>query len=261
MKRPVFLAKPYWTAQRLAILIGFVLTLLGSLGSEFYVSPVLSQSSQLDQVANQASADIETLKNAQAQYLMFQQQGALIFALNAGGAASTSENQKTVTANLYALSLLDRSTAMRTMIGQLAIAGLTDYKADSEKYTVLIDAARSSFSLDTYKSVDDFEKETMAHSTAQMASLQQKLLTAEREKSVADGLADQRKLILLMAVTLGSTFLLAANLLTTRKKDKPIEQPMILNAAGSDDRVAALRLVDIAIAEARSGISKGSPGD
>src|SRR5262245_31973957 len=131
MSRPIFLTLTYWTAQRLAILMGFALTLIGTLGSELYVSPVLSQSSLLDQTAKQAAADIETLKSAQAQYLMFQQQGALIFALNAGGVASTNENQRTVTANLYALSLLDRSNAMRTMLGQLAMAGLTDFKADS----------------------------------------------------------------------------------------------------------------------------------
>ena len=150
---------------------------------------------------------------------------------------------------LYALSLLDRSNAMRTMIGQLAIAGLTNYKADSEKYMALVDAAHASFSLDTYKAVDDFEKATMAQSTAQMAGLQQKLLKAGQEKAAADGLADQRKLILLMAVTLGSTFLLAANLLTTRKNEEARPSDATVIQAGQDEIAAALRLVDIALEE------------
>lgn len=251
MKRPVFLLSSYWSAQRVAILIGFVLTLVGSVGSELYVSPVLSHSSELDQQARQTAADIDTLKNAQAQYLMFQQQGALIYALNATGVSSSNANQRTITSNLYQLSMLDRSNAMRTMIGQLAIAGLTDYQADSRKYMALVDAARAAFSLDTYTAVDDFEKATMTQSTAQMAALQQKLLQTNQEKAAADSLADQRKLILLMAVTLGSTFLLAANLLTTRSAKQAERQAGEATASAEQgDLVAATRLVELALKEA-----------
>jgi hypothetical protein len=252
MNRPFFLTSPYWSAQRLAILIGFILTLVGSVGAELYVSPVLSRSSDLDQQARQFTADIDTLKNAQAQYLMFQQQGALIYALSASGLTSSDANQKTVASNLYQLSMLDRSTAMMTLIGQLAIAGLTDFTADSQKYRALVDAARASFSLSTYTAVDDFEKATMAQSTAQMASLQQKLLQASQDKAAADSLAAQRKLILLMAVTLGSTFLLAANLLTTREdKNAEAETP-----SEPGEIEAAQRLVDLAIREAGRGVAK-----
>ena len=259
MTHPAFLAGSYWSAQRIAILIGFVLTIIGSVGSELYVAPILSRASVLDQDSKQTTADIETLKNAQAQYLMFQQQGALIFALNAGGVASSNPNQRSITSNLYALSLIDRASAMRTMIGQLAIAGFTDFKADSDTYTALIDKARAAFSLDSYTAVDDFEKATMAHSTAQMAALQQKLLQEGQAKSAAEGLADQRKLILLMAVTLGSTFLLAANLLTTRKKGAPPPpaQPVAEAQAPEADVAAALRLVDLALAE---GARSPAPG-
>jgi hypothetical protein len=92
----------------------------------------------------------------------------------------------------------------------------------------------------------------MAQSTAQMASLQHKLLQASQDKAAADSLAAQRKLILLMAVTLGSTFLLAANLLTTRE-DKRAEAE---TPSEPGEIEAAQRLVDLAIREAGRGGAK-----
>jgi hypothetical protein len=209
----------YWSPKRGAILIGFVLTILGSAGSQFFLDPPQNLSLKLDQQAKDYAADIDTLKNAQAQYLMFQQQGALIYALNVSGMTSQQGNQRDIVGNLYQLSLIDRSSAMRTLIGQLAIAHLADFGAMSKSYGDLVDAARRDFSLGAYTAVEDFEKSVMTKASAQMATLQQGLVEATKAKAEADSLADQRKLVLLVLVTLGSTFLLLANLLSTKEDD------------------------------------------
>ena len=43
MASPAFLRLSFWSAKRLAILIGFVLTALGTLGPQFYVSSIEDQ--------------------------------------------------------------------------------------------------------------------------------------------------------------------------------------------------------------------------
>ena len=45
--RPAALTRRYWSAKRVAILIGFILTILGSLGSQFYVDPIQGRSATL----------------------------------------------------------------------------------------------------------------------------------------------------------------------------------------------------------------------
>jgi len=78
---PVVLTRRYWTAKRLAILIGFVLTILGSLVP--ISTSIRCRSERMARPAiKRPVAKIDTLKNAQAQYLLFQQQTSLVYALN-----------------------------------------------------------------------------------------------------------------------------------------------------------------------------------
>ena len=156
---------------------------------------------------------------------MFQQQGALVYALNAAGFGAAQSPERTTINNVYQLSLMSRSNAMRAIIGELALARILNYRATADTYHALIDAARKDLSLASYTAVDDFENGTMAQANMQMGKLQQNLqaLNKAKAKADADAIANQRKLLLLALVTLGSAFLLAANLLSTREEKKVAE--------------------------------------
>src|ERR1700734_883790 len=65
-----FLKPSFWSAKRLAILIGFALTALGTLGPQFYVSAVEDRSGETDQFIKSLTARIDTLRAAQSQYLL-----------------------------------------------------------------------------------------------------------------------------------------------------------------------------------------------
>jgi hypothetical protein len=250
MALPAILTISYWTPKRGAILIGFVLTVLGSAGSQFFLDPPQSLSLKLDQQAKDVTADIDTLKNAQAQYLMFQQQGAMIYALNAGGIGVSQGNQKDILGNLYQLSLIDRASAIRTVIGQLAIAHLADFAGTSKSYGDLVDAARQDFSLPAYIAVEDFEKSMMTKAAAQMATLQQRLIDATQAKTQADALADERKLILLVLVTLGSMFLLLANLLSTKEDEGVAAKGAAKRDASVLELTTAQQIIELALQHA-----------
>jgi hypothetical protein len=198
----------------------------------------------------------DTLKNAQTQYLLFQQEASLVFALNAAGFGAADGPERTTISHLYQLSLLDRSYAVRAMIGQLTMAKLLDYRQTSDKYQALIATAREDFSLAAYTSVDDFEKATMDQANSQMGRMQQNLLNLGQAKSTNDRMIDQRKVTLLALITLGSTFLLAANLISTREEKKPQASP-----GAADDRVTELttaaQLIEIAIEHAKTLGARG----
>ncbi len=236
----------WWTTKRLAILIGFALTVLGALGPQFYVGPVEDHAADIEETIKTLTARIENLRAAQAQYLLFQQMGVLVYALNATGTAAQGTSQETTLNRLYQLSLLDRSSAVRQMIGELARARELTYRETSDRYGALIGAARKDFSLPAFQAVDDFETDTMRKADAWMAKLQQALLQAQRAKGDLEALASKRRLQLLVAMTLGSTLLLAANLLS--------EKPPTPKAAPETpaEAAAAERLVDLAIAQAQA---------
>lgn len=250
MKLPTVFTVSYWSPKRGAILIGFVLTVLGSAGSQFFLDPPQNLSLKLDQQAKDITGDIDTLKNAQAQYLMFQQQGALIYALNVSGIGAQQGNQKDILGNLYQLSLLDRASAIRTVIGQLAIAHLADFAATSKSYGDLVDAARKDFSLPAYTAVEDFEKSVMTKAATQMATLQQGLVAATQAKTQADALADERKLILLVLVTLGSMFLLLANLLSTKEDEIASAKDAAQRDASVLELTTAQQVIELALEHA-----------
>lgn len=246
MLRPVFLSSAWWSVKRLAILIGFLLTVIGALGPHFYVGPVEDRAADVDQAAKTVSARIDNLRAAQSQYLLFQQMGVLVYALNATGVATSGTSQETTLNRLYQLSLLDRSSAVRQMLGELALAHQLNYRETSDKYGALIGVARKDFALPTFQAVDDFETDAMSKADAWMAKLQQALFDAQRAKSDYDVEATRRKLQLLVVMTLGSTILLAANLLS----EKPAASLEL--APTSAEIAAAERLVKLAMEEAKA---------
>jgi hypothetical protein len=148
--------------------------------------------------------------------------------------------------SLYQLALLDRSTSMRQMIGELAMAKQLTYRETSDKYGALIATARKDVSLASYQAVDDFETQTMRQADALMARLQDAVLSAERTKGDLDTLAARRKLQLIVVMTLGSTLLLAANLIS----EKP--PPQAETPASPDEEAAAERLIELALRESKS---------
>ncbi len=246
LSAPAILTPSWWSTKRLALLIGFLLTAAGALGPQFYVGPVEDHATDVDQFAKTLTARIDNLRNAQSQYLLFQQIGALVFALNTTGVASGGTSQETTLNRLYQLSLLDRSNGVRQMLGALAMARELPYRETADKYNALISAARKDFTLAGVQAVDDFETGAMRKADALMARMQQALIEAQHQKSDLDALAARRRLELLIAMTLGSALLLAANLLSERPAapDAPPETPA--------EAAAAERLVALAIDEARA---------
>jgi hypothetical protein len=114
------------------------------------------------------------LWTAQAQYRLFQQQGSLGYALNVA-ALSLQPNQKSVVDRLYQISLIDRSVAMETIIGELGKVNIVDFKSQRETYLAMIEAAKKDMSLATYTKIDEFEKGIMSQASIHMTDLQKNL--------------------------------------------------------------------------------------
>ncbi|MEW6633091.1 MAG: hypothetical protein AB1440_19655 [Pseudomonadota bacterium] len=255
---PPILTPGYWSAKRLALLVGFLLSIVGSVGTQLVVTPYENASSALELRAKDLSAKIDTVKNAQAQYILFQQQGALIFAMSAAGLASGTANNSHIISQLFQLNMLDRTEAVQTIIGSLALDRRLDYRSTFDHYKSLVDAARMDISLPTYTAVDDQEKVLSRQATEEIGRFQDWLTQVQQLKSQADASAGRSKLVLLVAMSLGATFLLAANLISTREpKAEParptLPGPSVTSSSGGPaDLTSAAYLIEVALDQARA---------
>lgn len=209
----------YWSLKRSTILVGFVLTLLGSVGAATYVDPAERAAGGVEAQLRETVATIEILRNAEATYWTFQQQGDLVFALYA---MNTKETARDLIGDLVKLALYDRADPIRTVIGQLALANELDYRKTWDAYAAVTDKALADLSFPTFMAVAAFEKGFIEKAEKKVGDLQMARLNLIAGKTVADRRVDQHKLVLLVLTTLGSTFLLAANLIATRaEEDEP----------------------------------------
>jgi len=254
MQLPPILTLGYWSAKRLALLVGFLLSIIGSVGTQLIVTPYENASNALELRAKDLSAKIDTVKNAQAQYILFQQQGALIFAMSAAGLASGTANSTQIISQLFQLNMLDRTESIQIIIGSLALDRRLDYRVTYDHYKSLVDAARKDISLSSYTAVDDQEKALSRQATDEIGRFQDWLTQVQLLKSQADASAGRSKLILLVAMALGATFLLAANLFSTREpKAGPAGQDS--PTSPETDLASAAYLIEVALDQARA-ISK-----
>jgi hypothetical protein len=138
-----------------------------------------------------------------------------------------------------------------------------DYRTTFDRYKNLVDAARKDIFLATYTAVDHQEKELSHQATEEIGRFQGVLTQVQRLRSQADASADRSKLLLLVAMALVATFLLAANLISTREtKMDQAARGLPPPSAASDGRVAELStaayLIEVALNQARA-IGGGKP--
>ncbi len=205
----------YWSLKRSTILVGFVLAMLGSVGAAVYVDPAQKIASEVEAQISESAAAIELLKNAQASYWLFQQQNLQIYALYD---MNTKDSARETVGNLVKLAIYDRADPIFVVIGQLALSNELNYVETVARYRAVIDKALNDLTFQNFVAINAFERDFIQKAEKKVADLQTLRLNLIGSKSVADQRVNQHKLVLLVLTTLGSTFLLAANLMATRSE-------------------------------------------
>jgi hypothetical protein len=202
--------RPLKTAS---IVIGFLSSLLGTLGSFVFIND-LNQELQL--VRDQRSAmvaQVESLNNVQLQYFMANQQGDMIFAL----VQDTARARPDVTALLFGGNVLDRAAPMRNLIGTLALAHKLDYIKTYEGYVQLNQRARESGAMVDYQKLKLIERDTLELGAAHVATLHQAIATADQKVVAIEASLRWRQTILIALTSFGAAILLLANLIEERQ--------------------------------------------
>jgi hypothetical protein len=210
------MARPRITPKLAAILIGFVLSLLGSAGQFFYVDPLASMVEEKQGELRRIEARVATLRDAQVQYFNAQVQSATLFALD----PADETRRSGLVAKLYQMNLLDKAFPFRALLAEMAMAGLFEFKPVNDAYRGLSEAARSGLTYENYQKLNAFERDILDRALSLQHNLQERHLTIASEVAERAAQRDRRKLALVLLTCLGTCFLLVANLLSERSPAK-----------------------------------------
>ena len=208
---------PFVLSLKAAILIfATFLSLLGSLGQFIFIERWDAEIGARAAEMRDIEAHVATLRTTQNEYFTSYVQSNLLFAFNP---ADTSVN-KGLVGQMYRLAILDRAFPFRTMMGDLAIAGLFDFKKTYDAYRTLSEAARNDLTAESYGALNTFEKNILDQALTFQGKLQERYFAAQNEKAVAEQARDKRRLMLTVLAALGTVLLLIANLIAVGKDGK-----------------------------------------
>ena len=230
----VGLTKGWFLSRNAAIaVLGLILSLIGALGSTFYLEPA--------QKGEEAAARRIALEAAQAQMLrtansydnLAEHLGGLLFTVSPPRDAS--DEQRAAIGDLMRRALHHRHDGVRSYLAALAVAGAIDYPAESSRYGALVAAEKANFNIDTYRAANAFKGALAMRMVKAQGAAAIKAITLRSDRLEAKRVASERGLNLLAITMTGSALVFLATIAGAGSK------PPAPRAIG------ARRLLDIAL--------------
>ena len=201
-----------WFLSRNAAIavLGFILSLIGALGSAFYLEPA--------QKSEEAAARRIALEAAQAQMLraansydnLAEHLGGLMFTVSLPPDAS--DEQHAAIGDLMRRALDHRHDGVRTYLAGLAVAGAIDYPAESSRYGALVAAEEANFNISTYRAANAFEGDLAMRMVKAQGAAAMKAITLRSDRLEAKRVASERGLNLLAITMMGSALVFLATI-------------------------------------------------
>ena len=189
------------------IVLGFLSSLVGTLGSFLIIERVNASIRGLVDQKNGATQEIEKLGGLAADYFMANQQGDLIYML-----ALQPGARQDLAALIYKGNLLDRAEPVRNIIGALALARLLDYRKTYDEYEKLVDTAKQNTNFQAFTAVKMFERQVVEQAQDRVTKLQEGMMPLLRQISSAEAQLRRRQIFLITFSSVGAFLLLLANL-------------------------------------------------
>lgn len=238
------------TLERVALVVGFGLSLAGTIGSQFYFTPVADHVQTTGQKLDENWARLKIIRGANALFGLLQSFDALVhlmpadFDANPTGAGAVAEVDQR--------AIHDRHDAARNYFAQVASAGEVDYGDVTRRYDALVAAETADWNLTTYRATNALPAEIATKVAADRWELEKSStrLEADFYRSSLD--LRRRAWILTLLNAAGSTILFVLALLMARDRQAA---PRI---GGEMSR--AIELMNLALLETRRRISLAKPG-
>jgi hypothetical protein len=190
--------------------LGFVLSLIGALGSAFYLEPAQNNEDAASQEIVLKSTQARMLRAATAYDDIAGHLGGLLFTVSLPRDAS--DDERAAIGDLMRRALDHRHDGVRSYLAALAVAGAIDYPAESPRYEALVAAEHANFNIDTYRAANAFEADLATRMVKAQGDAAMKAITLESDRREAKRVASERGLKLLAITMLGSTLVFLATI-------------------------------------------------
>jgi hypothetical protein len=237
----------WWSSDRIAILVGFALTIVSLIGGQAYVEPAIQAATAIDQEIAAKRARMMIIDDAVALDDLAKQLGGAVFIAqprSTDGVVAVETHQE-----LKKRSLLHRHDGVRATIAGLGIAGEIDFPSASRAYEALVEAENRNFTFETYQAANDFDADMTTKAVKAHSSDRMRVLALQRMRAPAIAESDWRGLSILIVSSFGSLLILIATLKASNRS------PPVPPRAPVDPRQAAIALLTAALAEARARIA------
>ena len=196
--------------------LGFLVSLVGALGSAFYLDPAQkSEGAAAQQIALEAS-QAQMLRAATAYDDIAGHLGGLLFSVSLPRDAS--DDMRAAIGDLMRRALDHRHDGVRSYLAALAVAGAIDYPAESPRYEALVAAEHANFNIDTYRAANAFEADLATRMVKAQGDAAMKAITLESDRREAKRVASERGFKLLAITMLGSVLVFVATISGTGPK-------------------------------------------
>jgi hypothetical protein len=204
-------AKGWLPSRNIAVVaFGFLVSLIGALGSAFYLDPAQkSEGAAAQQIALEAS-QAQMLRAATAYDDIAGHLGALLFTVSLP--PDVSDDQRAAIGDLMRRAMDHRHDGVRAYLAALGVAGAIAYPAESSRYESLVAAEKANFNIDTYRAANAFEGDLATRMVKAQGDAAMKAITLETERREAKRIASERGLRLLAVTMLGSALVFLATI-------------------------------------------------
>jgi GGDEF domain-containing protein len=190
--------------------LGFLLSLIGALGSAFYLEPAQSTEDAASQEIVLKSTQARMLRAATAYDDIAGHLGGLLFSVSLPRDAS--DDMRAAIGDLMRRALDHRHDGVRSYLAALAVAGAIDYPAESPRYEALVAAEHANFNIDTYRAANAFEADLAMRMVKAQGDAAMKAITLESDRREAKRVAAERGFKLLAVTMLGSVLVFVATI-------------------------------------------------
>jgi hypothetical protein len=209
---------PGWLLSRNAAIaaLGFVLSLIGALGSAFYLEPAQKSEDAASQQIALEGAQAQMLRAATAYDDLAGHLGSLLFTVSLP--PGVSDDKRAAIGDLMRRAMDHRHDGVRAYLAALGVAGAIDYPAESSRYGSLVAAEKANFNIDTYRAANAFEGDLATRMVKAQGDAAMKAITLQTDRREAKRVASERGFKLLAVTMLGSVFVFFATISGTGPK-------------------------------------------
>jgi hypothetical protein len=190
--------------------LGFVLSLIGALGSAFYLEPAQRSENDASQQIALQSARARMLRAATSYDDIAGHLGGLLFTVSLP--SDVSDDQRAAIGDLMRRAMDHRHDGVRAYLAALGVAGAIDYPAESSRYGALVAAEHANFNIDTYRAANAFEGDLATRMVKAQGDAAMRAITLQRDRREAKRVASDRGSRLLAVTMLGSALVFFATI-------------------------------------------------